>query len=787
MRIRTLFLACIFLSPLFSIAQNTQIDSLKAVYNSSKARTQKIKHLVQLSNAFDKVNADSALTYVLSAESMITADDSLSIRFEVLKKLSGAYYKKNQYPAMLEEAKKAQALARQLGDSFLVSQTYRLMALSIPAISKAEAKVYIQQAIEIIDDTTDVLKKAMIRNYDYLAYLLKYEDPNRAHQIRQTVLQKAIELGDRTQQAKSYNSMGMYYRNFAVDSAIYYFKKAESLYAQLNIQQPLAENAAKLATCFQVKDFEDSVVHYAVKAIELGKSSSSITATRQGLKIMLGHYTQRKDFETALQYADEVLALEQANPSGYLSMIWIDTGSIYQEMDKSEEAKEYFQKALKQAQADRYPPGVATANAYLGELALKEGKLAEAKSFILQADAMYAHMNIEAARVRSFQLLGEIDLLKKDFRSAEQNYQQLLGIAEKLEDLSAMATAHRGLASCDSAVGKKGEAYQHMLSYAQWKDSVNRKNYGENVAKLEAKYEAKKREAENKELAQQNEIQTLELAQTQARSNFFLALAIILGLAALAVGYLFVRLRSSKLQLESQAAELQDLNNTKDRLFGIIAHDLRGPVSGFQALGKIFSHHLKKGNTEKLLAISERVEKQSIQLKTLLDNLLQWSLQQLGTYRPQWEQVLIKPLGQEVVAMYAESSSAKENEIEVEISEDLSWKADKNGLRVVLNNLLNNAIKFTENGKIRLHAHQEADQLQIEISDTGSGMTAEQLAEFRQKGSLASQKGTAGEAGTGLGLNLVYQLIQRWGGELKIQSEVEKGTLIQVYLPAGQV
>ena len=225
------------------------------------------------------------------------------------------------------------------------------------------------------------------------------------------------------------------------------------------------------------------------------------------------------------------------------------------------------------------------------------------------------------------------------------------------------------------------------------------------------------------------------------------------------------------------------LNQTKDRLFGIIAHDLRGPVSGFQTLGKIFNYHIKNDNKDKLLALTGQLEKQGIQVKNLLDNLLQWSIQQLGSYRPQWERVLLNPLGKEVMDAYEESSRAKENELEIAIAEDLQVKVDKNGLLVVLNNLLGNAIKFTEQGKITLSAEKRDKQLHLEVNDTGKGMSPEQLAEFRQTGSLKSEKGTSGEKGTGLGLNLVQQIIEQWGGKMRIESQLEKGTSVKIEFP----
>jgi len=359
----------------------------------------------------------------------------------------------------------------------------------------------------------------------------------------------------------------------------------------------------------------------------------------------------------------------------------------------------------------------------------------------------------------------------------------LLEISLKLDDISSQAVAYEGLAKCDSAAGNSAAAYRNLLNYSQLQDSFSRKNFNEEVAEMQTRFEAEKREAEIKNLAQANQIQSLELEQTSIQRNFAILLALFLGMIAVGIVYFMFRLRSNKIKIEAQAHELEVLNQTKDRLFGIIAHDLRGPVSGFQTLGKIFNYHIKNDNKDKLLALTGQLEKQGVQVKNLLDNLLQWSIQQLGNYRPQWERVLLKPLGKEVMDAYEESSRAKENELEIAIPEDLEAKVDKNGLLVVLNNLLGNAIKFTEQGKIKLSVEKRDAHLHLEVSDTGKGMSPKQLAEFRQRGSLKSEKGTSGEKGTGLGLNLVQQIIEQWEGKMQIESQLEKGTSVKIEFP----
>ncbi|MEM8886745.1 MAG: ATP-binding protein [Bacteroidota bacterium] len=769
--------------PLFILSQNQTLDSLKTELAASNSHEDKLELYIALARNFDKIKADSSEKYIELAEAEMQEADPDRKRYEIYDVLSQVKYKLTKNQEMLDAAQKAQQIAYQIGDSLLIAETYRTMALSIPAVSRQQAKDFILKAIEMIEDSTEKLKRFHARNYEYYAYLLQYENPRLAHGYRSKVLEQAIVLNDSNLMASSYNGIALYYRNFKVDSALYFFRQAVKINEARNRRSVLADNYVNIANCYQVKDFKDSVIYYSENALKLGRETSNISPIRQSLRLFLAHYRGAGEYEKALDHAKEMLELDKEHPSGYRSMIWLDFASIYKEMGKTDTAILYLERARDQGLEDKYPPSVATAYAYLGEVEMELNNLDNAKNYFQEADKMYARMNIEAARVRSFHRLGQIDVRQGNFRSARINFDKLLEISLKLDDISSQAVAYEGLAKCDSAAGNAQSAYKNLLNYSQLQDSFSRKNFNEEVAEMQTRFEAEKREAEIKNLAQANQIQSLELEQTSIQRNFAILLALFLAMIAVGIVYFMFRLRTNKIKIEAQANELEELNQTKDRLFGIIAHDLRGPVSGFQTLGKIFTYHIKNDNKDKLLALTGQLEKQGVQVKNLLDNLLQWSIQQLGTYRPQWERVLLNPLGKEVMDAYEESSRAKENELEIVIPEDLEARVDKNGLLVVLNNLLGNAIKFTEQGKIKLSAEKREAHLHLEVSDTGKGMSPEQLAEFRQTGSLKSEKGTSGEKGTGLGLNLVQQIIDQWEGKMQIESQLEKGTSVKIEFP----
>ena len=785
----TFFIPCyLILSPIQSLlAQNPTIDSLRGIIYTAPPTTDtgKLKTVFSITSQFTRLDSDSALKYAemgVEMASLLNDSSQLFLAYRKLGRIKGMALMNME--GMLEEGKKALALATVMKDSTKMALAGIEIGMSWPAIEMEGAISHTQQAIQLLEglvrnDDNENLYTNLIDACGNLGYLYLYSDVEKSNQLRRKAVAYARKIGDDRRLAIQLAALGTSYRNFGNDSAIVYFQQAGEIFKAVDNPVNLSLIYSEIAQYYSDLNYADSVLKYAQLAIEMGERTGNIETIRTSNRLLADFFLARDEYEEALSYAMKQLEVEENNPSGHLPQAMNGVADVYLAQGDDQEAESWYRKAIASARELKIPTYQAIALLKLGDLAFKDQAYRQALDYYKQA------RQLDKKEVKDLyqNRIAQCQFNMGQYGKARESWQNILENSQAELTTNYRRAALRGLASADSALGSYGQAYQHLLAFSQLNDTLLTRQYSDRVAEVETELKTAQKEATIKEMEQEDEIQLLQLAQTSTQRNFFIILAAVLGLATAAIGYLFVRIRENRKQIQAQADQLKELNATKDRIFGIIAHDLRGPVSGFQTLGKIFSHHLRLDNKDKLLALSDKVEKQSIRLKSLLDNLLQWSLQQLGTYRPQWEQVLLNSLGREVVALYEESSRAKENEISLDIPESLIVKGDKNGLLVVLNNLLSNAIKFTEKGKIWLKAQTVGENLYLEVGDTGNGMTPEQLAEFREKGNLDSEKGTAGEGGTGLGLNLVLQLVRQWGGELDIQSEVDQGTQVQINLP----
>lgn len=236
-------------------------------------------------------------------------------------------------------------------------------------------------------------------------------------------------------------------------------------------------------------------------------------------------------------------------------------------------------------------------------------------------------------------------------------------------------------------------------------------------------------------------------------------------------------------KIRTQKEELEALNQTKDRLFSIVAHDLRAPAFGLQDTGKKLKYLIESRQEERLLAFGDSVDHSVSKLNRLLDNLLNWSHQNLKTTSLQSQNWSVRSLVQSSIENVKADMNAKQQSIVLDIAVDLMAWTDQQATLTILRNLLNNAVKFTPiGGRIELFTVVTDRYLELSIKDNGMGITADRLTSIFALQKHKSTIGTAGEKGTGLGLSVSKELAVLNGGDLKVQSTPGAGSIFTLLL-----
>lgn len=231
--------------------------------------------------------------------------------------------------------------------------------------------------------------------------------------------------------------------------------------------------------------------------------------------------------------------------------------------------------------------------------------------------------------------------------------------------------------------------------------------------------------------------------------------------------------------------KLRKLNAEKDKLFSIISHDLRSPFSSILGLTEILSEEIGDLSKEQIAVFSSSIHDTASNLYKLIDNLLTWSNLQRKEFKPVPTVLQLQHLFHEVLQTLEPVAQQKNIAIHKEIEKDLWMKTDTNMLLVVIRNLLSNAIKFSRRGRaVHLKAFSTNDnQVQIECIDQGVGMTEDRLKNLFTIDQSESLPGTEKEKGTGLGLLLCKEFVEKLGGSIQAESALNKGSKFIVLLP----
>lgn len=236
---------------------------------------------------------------------------------------------------------------------------------------------------------------------------------------------------------------------------------------------------------------------------------------------------------------------------------------------------------------------------------------------------------------------------------------------------------------------------------------------------------------------------------------------------------------------ENQRQALSAMNRDKEKLFSIIAHDIRGPLATLELLLDMFQKG-EYGEGDMREAAVE-LHKKVGQLGGTLDNLLRWSAGQMKGIRAQPENFNLAPLTAEVLQFFESGIEEKRLSIDIKLADSISVYADKDQVAVILRNLLSNAIKFSHpGGKILFSVSSASGMIHIQVTDEGVGIAPErlnQLFSFQAKPGY----GTSGERGSGLGLMLCHEFAEQNGGHLQVKSMNGSGTTFTVLLPEGRI
>jgi signal transduction histidine kinase len=491
-------------------------------------------------------------------------------------------------------------------------------------------------------------------------------------------------------------------------------------------------------------DYEeyDKAGHYLQRSIELSQAIGFKVGVLRASFNMANVKNNTGELDTALSLYEKSLKLSsEIRPGQPPVRINHNLGRLYQKMGDLERSEEYFRQSLSQSEAMNLIQGVYYNSKGLGGVATERGNLAEAVTW----------------------------------------YKKALEAAEQLGSASFVKEAHQDLYLAYKQQGSGEQALKHLESYQAVTDSLNQRDRAQALAEQEAKLNMHRQEEINRLLeARQREQQSRLNLQQWLLVGGLLVIVLILGMVAVLVKVNRDRQKANR-QLERQKQELEHLNQVKSKLFAIVAHDLRNPLSGLKGMLYLFREN--DISEEELKAMFAHLELSMEHSLNIMENLLVWAREQLDGIT-----INLKPVGAEAVVeevFRSQSFHAGQKQITLtnNVAAQIRVQADQDLLELVLRNLVSNSLKFSKNGgEVRVDAVLTNEQIVFSVQDSGIGIPD------REKGTLfqvghKTRKGTGNEHGSGLGLNMCKEFIEKQNGRIWFESEEGRGTTFYFSLP----
>ncbi len=574
-------------------------------------------------------------------------------------------------------------------------------------------------------------------------------------------LQIARDAGDRNLRARIINEMGVLYRKADMyEQALQNHQKALSMFEQLNDRMGIAFALANIGNVYYALEQYDKAVDYNMQALRIKRQLGDPEQIAYSLRTTALALQASGDFSKASRFLHEALGIARKLNDRYsMANVYYHLGNVAFDAHKDKhEAIDYYEKALKiynQLQS-RYGTALALYEKARAHLAMHSNR--ESLALLQEALAHAQKAGLRKITMNIYHALSEYYRKQDDYRQALVNFER----------------------------------------YSQIRDSLFNETSNRNIAEMQAKYNSNRQQAQIEILQKEKKLDT-------ANQMFYILAIIFISSFGVLV---FLRYRdkktiNKKLEEEIERRNMQEqkllqseqnlttANATKDKFFSIISHDLKSPFGAIMGLSELLDKEFENFSQEEKKHLARDIYKATRNTYALLQDLLSWSQSQRGLIEynpgPTW----LAAICNENLEYIKPAADKKNISISCEMSPDVRVMADQHMLTTILRNLLSNAVKFTpRNGKITVTAkktnHTPADDrqfLEVAVEDSGIGIDSRIKHKLFRIEEKFKTPGTENEPGTGLGLIICKEFVEKHGGTIRATSEKGRGSTFSFTIP----
>lgn len=554
-----------------------------------------------------------------------------------------------------------------------------------------------------------------------------------------------------------------------------------------NLHQSIHVLILKGQNEYYSSNYEDAVAIYYLALDQAELSHDSILLAKVALNLGMV-YDELEDYDEAITFFQKALKISQSiKDSSILAKIYQNIAISYQNKKDLTKALEYNEKANELAILKKDTTMIIDVINNFGTIAYDQKNLVKSLDYYSKALNLYQKIKDRKGIAMAYNNIGLVYLDKNEYEKSIDYFNKSLALAKELRMHGFIGDIYSNLTIYYQQKKDFKKAFYCYDRFNAIYDSLAGEKKNKMIYQIQAKYKLGKNTRELEALKVKNQSQQ-HIIHTAKSFQIYLAVITILVLVLMfATFYLLFKEKKLAGELKNKTDELSELNASKDKFFSIIAHDLKNPFNVLVSYTSILKTDLELFSNEQLKQIISDLNEASENGYNLLQNLLIWTRSQTNRIHILKNNFNLANIAGDVKSLAELNMADKEQNLSIDIDSDLTAYADKDMIAVVLRNLLFNAIKFSSKGSdIYIKARPTGLSVKIDVIDSGIGIAEDRIKKLFVIDKNTTTQGTEGETGTGLGLVLCKEFVEKNDGQIWVESTLGKGSVFSFTLPLGK-
>lgn len=597
-----------------------------------------------------------------------------------------------------------------------------------------------------------------------------------------TLAQEALKLAKRKGteddiEEQSFK-MATFYSNLSLHGkALEYFRYSLEYAKQHENSQYQASILRRIGSAYYYIGHYDKSLEANMDALAISKAQSDEVGSASAYNNMGLIYQVRSDYDLAMEsYTKAEVLFVKLNDGANRSLALLNIGNIYYFKGDLDEALSYYTRSVEISKPIGKLDNLALAYQNMALVHELKGNLTTSLKYSIESLQLYRETKNEYGIASLSNNIGNYYMEQADYALAEKYFKEAVATSEKIGSLSLKQISYLSFSYYFEQQQKHDSALIYFRKSVECKDSISNRESDQKIVELQTQFEMSKKDEENTRLRKQSwslsiigtviTLLLLTLYQTKMRANR--------------------KLRGYNEQVQQQNRDLEVANSAKNRFFSIVAHDLKNPLASFMGYLDVLRQNVAELPRQDVEQELGHLYIMANGMSDLLENLLKWARNQTGAIEFAPEYVDINLLLNDTVRLLEPSAQSKQIRLEKQTNDELFAMADKNMISTVIRNLISNALKFTsKNGLVLVGGRLENGSVCVWVEDNGIGIADEDQSKLFQLDAKIQSYGTANEPGSGLGLVLCHDFVEKHQGAISFESKEGKGSRFEFRIPSA--